>query len=316
MITKDVLIVGGGPAGSSCARRLQQHGIDCLILDQEVFPRQKPCAGWITPALFTTLGITPAEYPHGLTRFSSFQISLRGIKFKLPTKQYAIRRLEFDAWLLERSGVELLTHRVTRIEQQDNYFKIDEKYAANYIVGAGGTRCPVRRALFDDQDPPRKKALIIAKEEEFPYPIKDNRCHLWFFEGGLPGYAWYVPKTDGYLNVGLGGSAARLKARGETLNQHWDRLVERLAELGLVNNYAFKPLGYSYYLRQPSVEGRIGNAFLVGDSLGLATVDMGEGIGPAVQSGLLAADAIVHGQNYSTVTIPRYSFPSLLLLRK
>jgi flavin-dependent dehydrogenase len=39
------------------------------------------------------------------------------------------------------------------------------------------------------------------------YPFSDERCHLWFFEDGLPGYAWYVPKADGYLNVGIGGSA-------------------------------------------------------------------------------------------------------------
>ncbi len=94
------------------------------------------------------------------------------------------------------------------------------------------------------------KWLIIAKEEEFLYPVSDPRCHLWFFEDGLPGYAWYVPKSGGYLNVGIGGAVAGLKKRGTSLDQHWQRLIHKLAELNLVRNHDFHPLGYSYYLRQ------------------------------------------------------------------
>ena len=132
----------------------------------------------------------------------------------------------------------------------------------------------------------------------------------------MPGYAWYVPKTGGWLNVGIGGAAAVLKARGESLNRHWDRLVIQLAELELVRDYDFHPLGHSYRLRSMQLNGRQGNAFLIGDSLGLATLDMGEGIGPAIQSGILAADAIATGSDYNLTSIPRYSFPSLLRLRK
>ncbi len=116
--------------------------------------------------------------------------------------------------------------------------------------------------------------------------------------------------------MGIGGSAAGLKARGETLNQHWDRLVGKLAEMGLVSDYEFHPAGHSYRLRNKQLHGRQGNAFLVGDSLGLATLDMGEGIGPAIQSGILAADAIATGSDYNLASIPKYSFPSLLRLRK
>jgi flavin-dependent dehydrogenase len=54
------------------------------------------------------------------------------------------------------------------------------------------------------------------------------------------------------------------------------------------------------------------NAFIVGDAVGLATRDMGEGIGPAVRSGLLAAQAIVHDTDYDLRAIARVSLlPSL-----
>jgi flavin-dependent dehydrogenase len=313
---KDVLIVGGGPAGSACAWRLRQHGLNALILDKAVFPRQKPCAGWVTPTLFRMLNNSPKDYPMGLTHFTAFEISFKGIKFRLRTDQYAIRRLEFDAWLLARSGVPVEHHQVVEIEQQGDQFVVDGQYEARYLVGAGGTHCPVRANFFPLKTADREQGLIIAKEEEFPYPVHDPRCHLWFFENGLPGYAWYIPKADGTLNVGIGGAASGLKKRGKRLDEHWQRLIRQLAETRLVREHEFKPLGYSYYLRRQSPTARRGNLLLVGDSLGLATRDMGEGIGPAIQSGLLAADSIVKGTPYSLRSIPHFSFPSLLRLRK
>ena len=62
METCDVLVVGGGPAGSSCARRLVSVGLNVIILDKSDFPRDKVCAGWITPAVVDELAIDLDEY--------------------------------------------------------------------------------------------------------------------------------------------------------------------------------------------------------------------------------------------------------------
>jgi menaquinone-9 beta-reductase len=112
MQTSEVIIVGGGPAGAACAWQLQRQHVPCLVLDKAAFPRAKPCAGWITPDVFKHLELRPEVYPLSLTEFKSFQISLRGLKFRLPTQQYAIRRVEFDDWLLKRSGAEVHQHQV------------------------------------------------------------------------------------------------------------------------------------------------------------------------------------------------------------
>jgi flavin-dependent dehydrogenase len=316
MRSTQVIIVGGGPAGSACAWQLQRHNIPCLILDRAAFPRGKPCAGWITPEVFQYLECTPQEYPFSLTTFSTFQISLRGIRFQLPTLQYAIRRIEFDAWLLKRSGAEVHQHRVEQVKVKNGSYVIDDHFVARFIIGAGGTHCPVRRSLFGQAPHKDRDGLIITKEQEFAYPFTDDRCHLWFFEQGLPGYAWYVPKAGEVLNIGIGGNAQSLHARGQTLSAHWSRLVEKLDQTGLVTNYHFSPQGYSYYLRRKAPQVRQGNAFLVGDALGLATRDMGEGIGAAIFSGLLAAQAIIHDRPYDISHIPRYSLPSIFRLRR
>src|SRR5262249_60557852 len=58
----DCLVVGGGPAGSSCARALVQAGMDVVVLDKATFPRDKICAGWITPAVVAELDLDLADY--------------------------------------------------------------------------------------------------------------------------------------------------------------------------------------------------------------------------------------------------------------
>ncbi len=315
MIEREVIIEGGGPAGAACAWRLKQYQFSPLILEKSNFPRAKPCAGWLTPKVFELLETDPTNYPFGLTHFNSFKISLLGIKFRLSTHQYAIRRIEFDSWLIDRADVEVRQHQVRKIEKTSSGYTIDGLFHTKFLIGAGGTRCPVRQNFFKRIPSHQSDRLIIAKEEEFRYPIKDKDCHLWFFENGLPGYAWYVPKMDGYVNVGIGASASGLKKKEKTLNAYWNQLVEDLATAKIVNDHPYQPLGYSYYLREASQPPQIDNAFLIGDALGLATRDMGEGIAPAIESGLLAADAIIHNKKYSTCSIPRFSFPSLIRLR-
>mgnify|MGYP000336118459 CR=1 FL=1 len=315
MIRTDVLIVGGGPSGSACAWRLRQAGMDCLILDQHAFPRVKPCAGWLTPEILTDLAFSPSDYPHGFTTFRSFQVSIRGFTFKLPTHQHAIRRVEFDDWLLRRSGAEFRQHTVKNITPTGDGYEVDGQFYARYLVGAGGTYCPVYRTLFKKDNPKDRQHLIVATEQEFPYDYTDDRCWLWFFEDRLPGYAWYVPKANGILNVGVGGKAEQLNANGDNLKNHWNRLVEKLDRMGLVRGHTYEPEAHSYYVRLKLPQVRKGNAFLVGDSAGLATLDMGEGIRPAVQSGLLAAESILKDRPYRLDAIPKYSFRSLLRLR-
>ena len=57
--------------------------------------------------------------------------------------QHSIRRVEFDDWLLKRSGAEVVTHQVKRIERTAHGYLIDDGYECDALVGAGGTACPV-----------------------------------------------------------------------------------------------------------------------------------------------------------------------------
>jgi len=308
VISAEVIIVGGGPGGAACAWRLRQLGVgDVLVLDRESFPRSKLCAGWITPEVVGDLDIWPGEYPHGWLRLDRLRVHRGWLSLSPATLQYSIRRWEFDAWLLARSRARVLCHYVRQVRREGEGFEIDGAYRARFVVGAGGTRCPVYRDLFRPHAPRLKALQAVTLEQEFECESRDPDCHLWFLERGLPGYAWYVPKANGFLNIGVGGIAARLVARGDDLRRHWEDLVRTLERRGLVPARAWAPGGYSYYLRGDAVPLSSGDAFLVGDAAGLATRDLCEGIGPAVRSGLRAAEAIAKGAPYELGDVQSWS---------
>jgi flavin-dependent dehydrogenase len=309
----DVIVVGGGPAGSAAAARLVQAGADVLVLDKQAFPRHKLCAGWITPEVVADVGLTDA-YPHGFMSFRRLHWHVSRFHLPLPCVQHSIRRFEFDQWLLERSGAKVATHVVRGIRIEKDHYVIDETFRCRHLVGAGGTSCPVRRSLFEAVTPRPRALQTVTLEMEFRCDWKDRDCHLWFFEHGLPGYSWYVPKATRWLNVGIGGMAARLKRRGDTIRRHWQLLAEKMRrQFGV--ELPDDPPGYSYYVRGPRVPMRLGNAFVIGDAAGLATRDLCEGIGPAIRSGRAAARAIVDGDQYDLASVPASSLGGGLVSR-
>lgn len=238
---------------------------------------------------------------------------IRGRHVPVRTRQYAIRRIEFDHWLLQRANVPVYVHEVRKIECDEDRYLIDDQYRCRYLVGAGGTSCPVYRRFFREVNPRMHDLQITALEEEFRYDYTDENCRLWFYDNDLAGYSWYVPKRGSWLNIGIGAKTNVLQARGESIHQHWELLVEKLSKLNLVNNHQFSQKGCTYYLRHPVNRVQIDGALIIGDSAGLATMDMGEGIGPAIESGIRAAQAILGKKEYSLRFLRRYSAFNILL---
>ena len=313
MVQADVIIVGGGPAGAACAARLKKNNAEVRILEKKVFPRPKICAGWITPDVFDSLACTSGLYPFALTRIHRMHFHLFGIRIPVKTHQYAIRRIEFDNWLLRRAEVPVHTHQVKKIQKTGYGYVIDDQFACRYLVGAGGTHCPVRRTFVDPLDVRPDRALISAVEKEFQAPCRIQECHIWYLDQGLPGYAWYLPKKGGWINIGIGGKQHRMSARGTTIMNHWRDFVLLLLKQGFLDHHPGIPKGHTYFLRHTSRTFSSENVFVVGDAAGLSTIDMGEGIHAAIQSGIAAADTITSVQPEHPTHINRLSLPKLLI---
>jgi menaquinone-9 beta-reductase len=97
-----------------------------------------------------------------------------------------------------------------------------------------------------------------------------------------------VPKGNGFVNVGLGGKAKYFRSSGLNIHEHFRAFIDDLVREGQLDRATTEDLqesGHPYFLFTREGEVKRDNAFLIGDSAGLASVDLGEGIGPAVESG-------------------------------
>jgi geranylgeranyl reductase family protein len=310
----DVLIVGGGPAGSTLAWALRNSGLKIAIMDKADFPRQKVCAGWVTPAVMQELQIDLDDYAgkHVLQPITGFRISQIGqkqVRSHYPDKpvSYGIRRIEFDHYLLQRSQAELL-HGVAfrQMAPVDNGWRINEDIEAKLVVGAGGHFCPVARAIGAKGV---SELAVAAQEAEFEMTGEqlsactvDAEVPELFFTPDLKGYGWVFRKGN-YLNIGL-GREDRHRLSGHV--QDFVRYLKQLNKIPADLDEKFNGHAYLLYphATRPIVDDHV---LLVGDAAGLAYPQSGEGIRPAVESALLAARVIRECEgDYSTSALQAY----------
>jgi flavin-dependent dehydrogenase len=330
----DVLIVGGGPAGSSCAWGLRSAGMRVVILDKSRFPRNKVCGGWITPQVLEALAISAADYAPGRTfqPITGFRVGCLGQPDRMgqpdqmgqrpvdlaydSAVSYGIRRCEFDDFLLRRSAAEI--HEgvpITRLEREGDSWIVNGEIRARLLIGGGGHFCPVARhsghtGFNDNGHADNDNTPVIAQEIEFEMDAEQAAaCAIvpetpeLYFCSDLLGYGWCFRKGN-FLNLGLG----RLDQRA--LPEHVSRFFDSLRATGRI---AFeppgRPLGHAYLLWGRSGRKVVDDSvMLIGDAAGLAYAQSGEGIRPAVESGLLAAQVILAAQgNYARDRLAPYA---------
>jgi flavin-dependent dehydrogenase len=268
-------------------------------MDKATFPRDKVCAGWITPQVVDDLQIDANEYRHGRTfqPITGFRVGFIGGDDAVETAydhpvSFGIRRCEFDDYLLQRAGARvLLGAPISSIRRDGARWVVNETLTASMLVGAGGHFCPVARMLNGTTN---REPLIAAQEVEFVVGSRDARSFTiaaktpeLYFCRDLKGYGWCFRKQD-YLNIGFGrlDSHALPKASAE--------FVEFLkARHKIPADASWRWRGHAYCLSGPQRRRAIGDAvMLVGDAAGLAYPQSGEGIRPAIESGLIAASTI------------------------
>jgi menaquinone-9 beta-reductase len=300
----DVVIVGGGPAGSTCARALTRAGLDVVVLDKAVFPRDKTCAGWITPAVVDAVELPIDEYraTRVFQPISAFRTTRIGSGRLLSTRfdrtvSYGIRRCEFDHFLLQRSGARVRAGEALTSLRRDGGSRagrwiVNESIITPLVIGAGGHFCPVARHVSDIREGHAVEPIVAAQEIEVELtPVQADTCRVdadtpeLYLCDDLEGYGWCFRKGP-VLNVGLG------RQDTHQLSRHVRDFVAALISWGRIpSDLPWRWKGHAYLLRGESRRPPIDDGvMLIGDAAGLAYARSGEGIRPAVESGLLAAD--------------------------
>ncbi len=328
MDTADVVIVGGGPAGTAAGIRLAGGGRDVVLVDKATFPRDKICGDGLTAGalrLLETLGLDPAAVPSWQAVDDVVVRSPSGYEatFPLPRENglYAAvaRRVELDAALLDvarAAGVRVLEgHACTGAEEGSDRVVLEVEgvgpLAARYAIGADGMWSPLRKHL--GAATPGYLGEWHAFRQYFTGvgPQAADKLFVWFEADLLPGYAWSFPLPGGGANVGFGIQREGGKvARVQDMKAIWPDLLARphiAAVLGPGARPESPHKAWPIPARIDDVVLSTTRTMFVGDAAAATDPMTGEGIGQALLTGILAAEAVELGGLDAAQVMSRYN---------
>jgi menaquinone-9 beta-reductase len=287
----DVAIVGGGPAGASCAAFCASAGLKTLVLEREKFPREKVCGDCLNPSCWPVLQRLQLSerlraQPHRIIEAVEFiGTNERALSLPLPTNrdpEFVIKRSLFDQLLLVRArelGAEVCEERTVTALARNGRWQIaanDRTFSASVLVAADGRNSTVARLL---KIFPRVSRDRVALQAHVPLPPDfGSRIVLQFLPEGYSGQA---PVTERELNLCLVGPPPTM-ARLRSYATH---------RFSLPDDQAWRTI--TPLTRLP-ISSTGENLFFIGDVARVVEPFTGEGIFYALRSGELAAQAIIH----------------------
>lgn len=293
MHTADVLIIGGGPSGTTCATLCAEAGLRVLLLERSLFPREKVCGDCLNPGcweVFARLKVASRirKLPHArIERLHFIDLHNKAISFRLgSTKKgkIAVKRSSLDNLLLERTReARVIAHEGTTVESIESTSEgwvvhtNRGEFSGKILVGADGRNSLVAKALGHT---PRMLNDRIGLQTHFEGPLSlQQQITIRLMPQGYCGLAGVGGRT---INLCLAGPAKSTKALKD-----W-----AISEYRLPANLIWRTITPLSRTPVPPV-GQ--HSLLIGDAARVTEPFTGEGIFYALQSGQLAADAIIYG---------------------
>lgn len=286
----DVVIVGGGPAGATCAAFCTQAGLRTLVLEREKFPREKVCGDCLNPSVWPImrrLGLAErlGAQPHRVIESVEF-VGVDGhtITSPLPTDrdpEIVIKRSLFDQLLLVRArelGVDIREERTVTGIERNGVWKLDtnsERFATRNLVAADGRNSSVARLL---KVFPRVAKERVALQAHVPLPADFGAKIVLQF---LPeGYSGQAPVNERELNLCLVGTPPTIGRLRDWAARNFQLPPDQVWR-------SITPL------TRPPMMPLQQNLYFIGDVARVVEPFTGEGIFYALRSGELTAQAIV-----------------------
>lgn len=333
VVQADVVVVGAGPAGAAAAIRLAEAGRQVVVVDKARFPRDKICGDGLTTGalrLLEDLGVDAGAIASWMPVSDIHVGGPKGhtVTFPLPRDRgrYAVvaRRIDVDHALVERvraSGATVIEGAsITSVDDGPGSvtatFAVsadlepaggptgDEGHAeatarsltvdARYLIAADGMWSPTRK-LVGDAEPGYLGEWHAFRQYFADVGPKARDLWVWFEADLVPGYVWSFPLPDGRANVGFGIQRGGKVATRE-MKALWPDILARphiAAVLGPDAVPEDRHQAWPIPARVDRVELARGRVLWVGDAAAATDPMTGEGIGQALLTGVLAADAVL-----------------------
>ncbi len=296
----DVAVIGAGPAGCVASKMLAQEGFRTILIEKEMLPRDKPCAGGVTLntcRLLKSLGYDIEELP--FERFpNKARIEGFGAKISIewnPWIAAITRRRSFDFTLAEMAIAEgcslVQATSVKGVKNAGSYMKLllgEKTISASFVLGADGVGSIVAKSVGIRENW-KADELGIAICAEASGKFDDEM--ILDFQAIKGGYGWTFPLDRG-ANVGIGSfvSSRDLMRFRELMRKHASRFKIKFGE---IKGHPL-PLGKN---RRLSID----RVILIGDAAGLVDAITGEGIYSAIFSAKTAVDSLKGGIEEASV---------------
>jgi digeranylgeranylglycerophospholipid reductase len=288
----DVIVIGGGPAGSTVARYAAANGADVLVIDgRDPIGTPLQC-GELVPSNEEMRRLCPnVPEMDDLFQTPEAAISRRSTKMHIVPPSGKAMKFDFEGLVLNRvahdealvdmakeNGAKyLVDSHVTKVEGNTVFLRNGSTYTSKIIVGAGGHNDPLRRDHWDESSL-KIPVKFVLMDGNF-----GDAVELHFGSMAPGGYAWMFPKSSG-ANIGLG--IQRSFAKGRSLNEYTDEFISKYD-----GEITFKGAG------SLPMSGTIdtfvkGNYMLVGDAAGMVLPSNGAGITIAMVGGRIAGQVI------------------------
>ncbi len=307
----DAVVAGAGPAGSVAALVLARAGASVALVDKAAFPRDKACGDLVGPRgvqVLADLGLTVPTAGQGSDLLA---VGPSGQASRLPAfpgRSYpghgvVSPRIGFDHALREAAiaaGAHPVRARIAGVEAgpastlRAVVTSGGQRLAAGTVIGADGALSPVARlaGMLRPETALWGFAIRAYLPAEVPLPL------LVLLDAApwriYPGYGWLFPGADGQANVGIGVGLGSTR-RSAPLRDDLARFCALLARRGVLSPGVQPGQVMGGWLRMggSGTPPAAGNVLLVGDAAGLINPLQGEGIGPAMVSARLAAQAVL-----------------------
>lgn len=287
------IIVGAGPAGSVCGYVLKKQKSECLIIEKNLFPRDKTCGGGLTPksvALLDRIYKKTLQYTYKTVHKMEVHTSKKMLaSFRMKNGIRVVIRKEFDKTLLDaytNIGGEVLFQKLISIEEKDNLVYLtladNTKLSCNTLIGADGANSIIRKHI----EPNREKGLVWMEKSVADKTEKNIK--IFFDKRYKLGYGYVFPNESGYV-VGYGHSGKPSFAGfDEMLSNH------NLSLEGKVKGAIIPTMDKIEYQFKK-------NIILIGDAGSYTDAVTSEGLFYAMKTGENAATAILLDKDFFEV---------------